>query len=65
MSLFKGLKPGILKDKSKEELDKHYDKIELEKGDLPAMLIAALITFLPVTIIVALIYIAIAYLFIR
>jgi len=39
------------KKKTKEELDKHYDSIELEKGDFPAMVIAALITFLPVVLI--------------
>ncbi|MCL2628178.1 MAG: hypothetical protein FWD44_05745 [Oscillospiraceae bacterium] len=39
------------KRKTKEELDEHYDKIELEKGDFLAMVIAALITFLPVLLI--------------
>jgi len=37
--------------KTKEELDEHYDKIELEKGDFLAMVIAAFITFLPVLLI--------------
>jgi len=42
------------KKKTKEELDEHYNKmeeVELEKGDFLAMVIAALITFLPVVII--------------
>jgi len=39
------------KDKSQEELEKHYDSIELEKGDFSAMVIAAIITFLPVLLI--------------
>jgi uncharacterized protein HemY len=39
------------KEKTKEELDEHYKNIELEKGDFAAMVIAALITFLPVLII--------------
>ncbi|MCL2046540.1 MAG: hypothetical protein FWG88_09180 [Oscillospiraceae bacterium] len=42
---FKSLLP---KSKTKIELDEHYDKIQLEKGDFPAMVIAALITFLPI-----------------
>ena len=45
---FKNLFP---KDKSLKELNKHYDNIELEKGDFLAMLIAAVITFLPVLIV--------------
>ena len=42
------------RNKSKDELDKHYKKMEelqLEKGDFPAMVIAAIITFLPVLLI--------------
>jgi len=42
----------LSKKKTKEELDAHYDSIELEKGDFPAMVLAALITFLPVLIVV-------------
>jgi len=37
--------------KTREELDEHYEKIELEKGDYPAMVIAAFITFLPILLI--------------
>jgi len=51
MNFNERLKSLLPKNKSKEELDQHYDKIELEKGDFPAMVIAALITFLPVLII--------------
>ena len=40
------------KKKTKEDLDDHYDNIELEKGDFKAMVIAALITFGPVLIII-------------
>jgi hypothetical protein len=46
------LKKLLPKQKTKEELDEHYDKIELEKGDFLAMVIAAFITFVPVLIIV-------------
>jgi len=49
--LFKSKMP---KKKTKEELDDHFKEVEkvgLEKGDFPAMVIAALITFLPVLII--------------
>ncbi len=53
----------FLKEKSKKELDEHYDNIELEKGDLTAMLIAAFITFMPLVIIITLIYIGVAHIF--
>jgi len=42
------------KKKTKSELDKHYssiEEVELEKNDFLAMVIAAIITFLPVVII--------------
>jgi len=45
------LKELLPKKKTKEQLDEHYNKIELEKGDFLAMCIAAIITFLPVLII--------------
>ena len=44
------------KKKTQEELDEHYKNIELEKGDFPAMVIAALITFLPVLIVVLVVF---------
>jgi len=50
------LKEILGKKKTKEELDEHYQNIELEKGDFPAMVIAAIITFLPVLIIVLVIF---------
>ena len=46
---FKALLP---KKKTDEELNKHYEEVELEKGDFLAMVLAALITFLPVLLIV-------------
>jgi len=52
--MFNRLKEVLGKKKTKEELDEHYKKmeeVELEKGDFLAMVIAALITFLPVVII--------------
>jgi flagellar biosynthesis/type III secretory pathway M-ring protein FliF/YscJ len=48
--LFDRFKASFVK-KTKQELDEHYDKIELEKGDFLAMVIAAFITFLPVLLI--------------
>ena len=47
----KRLKDILKKEKTKEELDEHYKNIELEKGDFLAMVIAAIITFLPILII--------------
>ena len=50
--LFSGkLKDKLPKNKSKEELDEHYENVELEKGDLTAMIIAAFITFFPILLI--------------
>ena len=46
------LREALFRKKTKEELDAHYENIELEKGDFPAMVIAAFITFFPVMIIV-------------
>jgi hypothetical protein len=51
MIYFGRFKKLLAKDKTKEELDKHYNGMSLEKGDFTAMVIAALITFLPVLII--------------
>ena len=57
------LKSLLPKKKTEEELDEHYDKIELEKGDFPAMVIAALITFLPVLIIAMAVVFGVIWLF--
>jgi len=45
------IKERLPKKKTREELNEHYDNVELEKGDFLAMCIAALITFMPVLII--------------
>lgn len=50
--MFEKLKSKLPKPKTEEELDEYYDKLELEKGDIPAMIIAALITFVPVALII-------------
>ncbi len=45
--MFKRLRERLPKQKTSEELDEHYrqmEEIKLEKGDLPAMLIAAFLT---------------------
>ena len=54
------------KKKTKEELDAHYDqmeKLELEKNDFLAMIIAAFITFVPVVLIVLAILFGVLWLF--
>ncbi len=63
MSLLDKYRNLLPKQKSEEELDKHYENMELEKGDLTAMLIAALITFGPLILIFSAIYIGVALLF--
>ncbi len=40
---------------TKSEDDNPFSKENLEKGDLPAMVISALLTFLPIIIVIALI----------
>ena len=49
-------KKRLPKEKSKEELDEHYDKMDLEKSDFPAMLIAAFLTFEPVILIIFIVF---------
>ena len=51
MNLFTRFHDMMPKKKTKEELDKHYESVELEKGDFLAMIIAAFITFMPILII--------------
>jgi len=60
--LLERLKSLLPKKKTKEELDAHYDSVELEKGDFLAMVIAALITFLPILIIILVVFFGIAWL---
>ena len=57
---FRNLLP---KKKPPHELDQHYNGLELEKGDFLAMLIAAIITFLPVLIVAMLIIYGLLLLF--
>ena len=62
MNLFSRFAEMVPKKKTKEELDEHYNSIELEKGDFLAMCIAAFITFLPVVIIAMAIFYGIIWL---
>jgi len=57
------LKEIFSRKKSKEELDKHYESIELEKGDFLAMVIAGIITFLPILIVVLVVFFGLAWIF--
>jgi len=53
-------------DKNKKtdaEVEAYQNSIELEKGDFLAMVIAALITFLPVLIVVMVIFYGVLWLF--
>ncbi len=63
MSIFDRFREDMPKQKSEEELKKRFDEIKLEKWDLPAMLIAALITFGPLVLGISLVYIIIAKFF--
>ena len=57
------LKEIFKQKKTKEELDNHYEEIELEKGDFLAMVIAGIITFLPVLIIILLVFFGTLWIF--
>ncbi len=61
--MFKKLKPDLFKEKSKEELDKHFDSLELEKNDFKAMVIAAFIVFMPILLLLIGLLVFIAKLF--
>ncbi len=60
---FNKLSDSIKNKKTKKELSKRYDNIELEKGDLLAMLIAAFTVFMPLIIFISAIYILVALFF--
>ena len=56
----------LSRGKTKEQLDEHYKKmeeLELEKGDFPAMVIAAIITFIPVVLIALAVIFGLVWLF--
>jgi len=53
----------VFRKKNKDELNEHYEKLELEKGDFLAMVIAGLITFIPVLIIILLVFFGTLWLF--
>lgn len=67
--LFNRLKELLPKQKTPEELDEHYRRIEeiqLEKGDMPAMLIAAFLTLgIPLLLIAGAFYGLIYLVFVR
>lgn len=51
------------RNKTKEELDAHYQQMDLEKGDLLAMIIAGFITFVPLLLAIAAILLLVLKLF--
>ena len=53
----------LSKDKSPQELDAHYEGLELEKGDFLAMVIAAMITFFPVLLAIMAVVYGLSWLF--
>ncbi len=63
MKFLEKYKKALPKKKSKEELDEHYNNMDLDKSDYVAMLIAGLITFGPLVVFISLVYIGVALLF--
>ena len=63
MSFLERFRSLLPKEKTPEELEEHYNKMEdLEKKDYIAMLIAAFITFMPIVIIALLVFYGILWL---
>ena len=55
-----------LKKRLKEVDENKLKDVELEKGDVPAMIIAAMITFIPpILIVCAILYFVVALIFLR
>lgn len=50
-------------EEAEKNFEKEFKKEELEKGDVPAIVIAALLVFLPVAILLTVVLIGIPYLF--
>jgi len=59
------IKELLPKNKTQEQLDNHYDNVELEKGDFLAMCIAAVITFMPVLIIALVVVFGMMWILVR
>ena len=54
---------SLPRSKTKEELDAHYKDMDLEKGDLLAMIAAGFIAFAPLLLVVALVALVMLLLF--
>ncbi|MCL2221497.1 MAG: hypothetical protein FWC20_04960 [Oscillospiraceae bacterium] len=59
------LKELLPKNKTQEQLDEHYDNVELEKGDFLAMCLAAFITFVPVVIVALVVVFGLMWILVR
>ena len=51
--MFRRRNPKDSSDQENKPMGRNRDEPELEKGDIPAMLMAAFLVYLPVTIVVA------------
>lgn len=54
-------KKGAIKPTSAEDAKKRFNGVELEKNDLPAMIIAAFVTFLPALLVVIGVLVLVVY----
>ncbi len=59
--MFSKIKRVFKKDVNDRKVDKTKEDLNLEKEDLKAMIIAALLTFMPVIIFIAVLFYAIIY----
>jgi len=62
-SFFERLQSLRQQKKTRGELDEHYKKLDLEKGDLPAMMLAGCITTIPILVLIGLVMLGILKLF--
>jgi hypothetical protein len=47
------------RNKSKKELDEHYQQMDVEKGDMPAMFLAGFLAFGPILLVLAVAFVLI------
>lgn len=60
---FKKVKRVVDVEKAEEEFEERMQDSELEKGDRPAMIIAALLVFIPALLFVLFLFLAVIWLF--
>ncbi len=63
MAILNKFRSHLPKEKTNQELEDRFEQVELEKGDLLAMIIAAFLTFAPIIFAITLIVLLISLFF--